>query len=342
MDINKTVKGINIKLNKDKHGLKKTYNIPIFIPHLGCPHTCIFCNQTKITGVATNVGCDDVRAIVEKYLSGLPESGCRIEIAFFGGSFTGLPLDEQEKFLKTANEYSDRIYGIRMSTRPDYISDDVLALAKKYNVKTIELGIQSANDKVLALNERGHTFKDVKAAARLIEKYGIGFGAQIMVGMYGLDPDCDIQTARLTADLNPECVRIYPTLTLCGTKQQELYKDGEYAPYDMETAIITTDSIMRIFEDKNIEIIRVGLHSDESLTSGNIAAGPYHPAFKELVLCRRARELIESDIQSRRLKNCVYSIAVSDRDISAVIGHKRCNAEYFKKKYNIILKIECS
>ena len=104
MDINKTVKGINIKLNKDKHGLKKTYNIPIFIPHLGCPHTCIFCNQTKITGVATNVGCDDVRAIVEKYLSGLPESGCRIESAFFGGSFTGLPLDEQEKFLKTAND----------------------------------------------------------------------------------------------------------------------------------------------------------------------------------------------------------------------------------------------
>ena len=161
--------------------------------------------------------------------------------------------------------------------------------------------------------------------------------------MYGSDPDCDIQTARLTADLNPECVRIYPTLTLCGTKQQELYKDGEYAPYDMETAITTTDSIMRIFEDKNIEIIRARFaFGRKVLTSGNIAAGPYHPAFKELVLCRRARELIESDIQSRRLKNCVYSIAVSDRDISAVIGHKRCNAEYFKKKYNIILKIECS
>ena len=340
MDSNKTVRGIKIKLNKDKYGIKKTYNIPIFIPHLGCPHTCIFCNQTKITGAATNVGIDDVRRITEQYLNDLPKSDCRIEIAFFGGSFTGLPLDEQEKFLKTANEYSDRIYGIRMSTRPDYINDDVLALAKKYKVKTIELGIQSASDNVLKLNERGHTFEDVKSAARLIAEYGIGFGAQIMVGMYGSDPECDIQTARLTAELNPECVRIYPTLTLCGTKQLELYRDGMYIPYDMNTAIETADSMMRIFEDNDIEIIRVGLHSDESLTSGNIAAGPYHPAFKELVLCRRARESIEKDILKRELKNCVYIVGTSDRDVSAVIGHKRCNAEYFKKKYNIILKTE--
>lgn len=336
--MNKTVQGIKIKLNKDKRDTVKKYNIPIFIPHLGCPHTCVFCNQTKITGVSTNVSCDDVRTITEKYLGVLPKSDCRIEIAFFGGSFTGLSLGEQEEFLKTANEYSDRIYGIRMSTRPDYINDDVLKTAKKYNVRTIELGIQSASDEVLRLNERGHTFESVKAAARLISKYGIGFGAQIMTGMYGSTPETDIKTARLTAELNPECVRIYPTLTLCGTKQQELYRRGEYVPYDMDTAIETTDKMMRIFEDNNIEIIRVGLHSDESLTSGNIAAGPYHPAFKELVLCRRARELIEEDIKKRGLKNCVYAVAVSDRDVSAVMGHKRCNAEYFKEKYNIDLK----
>lgn len=340
MEISKTVRGIRIKPKKNKQSLKKTYNIPIFIPHLGCPHTCVFCNQTKITGIGTNVSRDDVRAITERYLSALPKSNCRIEIAFFGGSFTGLSLDEQEIFLKTANEYSDRIYGIRMSTRPDYINDDVLALAQKYNVKTIELGIQSASDEVLKLNERGHTFKDAKAAARLIAKYKIGFGAQVMVGMYGSDPQTDIQTAKLTADLEPECVRIYPTLTLFGTKQYELYRDGVYVPYDMDTAIETTDSMMRIFEDKDIEIIRVGLHSDESLTSGSIAAGPYHPAFKELVLCRRAREAIERDIQKRELKNCVYRVGASDRDISVVIGHRRCNTEYFKQKYNIDLKVE--
>lgn len=335
-----TVQGIKLKLNKDKKGAEKIYNIPIFIPHLGCPHTCIFCNQTKITGVATNVGCDDVRAIAEEYLDSLPKTDCRTEIAFFGGSFTGLPLDEQESFLRTANEYSDRIYGIRMSTRPDYINDDVLTLAKKYNVKTIELGIQSASDRVLRLNERGHSFEDTAAAARLIKSYGIGFGAQVMVGMYGSDPETDMMTALRTSELGPECVRIYPTLTLCGTKQQELYQSGEYRPYDMETAIKVTDNIMRIFEDKDIEIIRVGLHSDESLTSGNIAAGPYHPAFKELVLCKRARALIESDISKRELKNCVYRVGASNKDISVVMGHKRCNAVYFKTKYNIELKID--
>lgn len=318
---------------------QKTYNIPIFIPHEGCPHTCIFCNQTKITGVQTRVTCDDVRKIISDRLSYLPKNGCRIEAAFFGGSFTGLDLELQEKFLKTASEFSDRLDGIRMSTRPDYINKDVLTLAKKYNVRTIELGMQSSDNEVLRLNERGHRFEDTAAAAALISEYKISLGVQVMVGMYGSTPEKDVLTAADAASLNPECARIYPTLTLCGTKLDDLYRQGRYAPYDMETALTVTDKMMRIFEERRIEIIRVGLHSDESLTGGDgICAGPYHPAFRELVLSRRERNRIETEILRLGLKNCVYEAHVPCDMVSVTIGHKRCNAEYFRRKYNIILK----
>lgn len=318
---------------------KKTYNIPIFIPHEGCPHTCVFCNQTKITGVQTHVTCDDVRKIISERLSYLPKDGCRIEAAFFGGSFTGLDLELQENFLKTAAEFSDRLDGIRMSTRPDYINREVLELAKKYDVRTIELGMQSSDDEVLRLNERGHRFENTAAAAALISEYKISLGVQVMVGMYGSDPGKDVLTAADAASLNPACARIYPTLTLSGTKLEELYRNGTYIPYEMETAITVTDKMMRIFEERGIEIIRVGLHSDESLTGGDgICAGPYHPAFRELVLSRRERNRIEAEILRLGLKNCIYEAHVSKDTVSVTIGHKRCNAEYFKRKYNIILK----
>ncbi len=319
----------------------KKYNIPIFISHEGCPHTCVFCNQKKITGVHTKVTVDDVRRIIEDYLKLIPKENRYVEIAFFGGSFTGLPLEIQEEFLKTAEEYKDFTDGIRMSTRPDYINDEVLLLCKRYHVSTIELGLQSAADEVLLLNEREHTFKDTVRAAGLIKSYGISLGLQMMVGMYGSSPEKDIATAISTAALEPECVRIYPTLTLRGTKLEEFYKQGLYTPYSLETAIDTTDKIMKIFEERNIEIIRVGLHSDESLTSqNNITAGPYHPAFRSLVLSKRHREKIEREIIKNHIHDCVYEVYADPCEISDIIGHKRCNAEYFKQKYNIKLKIK--
>lgn len=317
----------------------KKYNIPIFIPHEGCPHTCIFCNQKKITGVHTSVTPDDARKITEEYLGFIPKDNRYVEIAFFGGSFTGLPLELQEEFLKAANEYSEYTNGIRMSTRPDYINEEVLDLCSRYKVRTIELGLQSADDEVLRLNEREHTFAQTIAAAGLIKRYGISLGLQMMIGMYGSTPEKDVATAEKTAALEPECVRIYPTLTLCGTKLEELYKNGEYTPYDIDTAIEVTDKVMRVFERQNIEIIRVGLHSDESLTDGNISAGPYHPAFRELIMSKRRREETEAEIKAKKLSDCVYEICVPKDKVSETIGHKRCNADYFKRKYNIDLKI---
>lgn len=320
----------------------KKYNIPIFIPHEGCPNACVFCNQKKITGVETSVRPDDVRRIIEDYLSFIPKGDRCIEIAFFGGSFTGLPIDLQEEFLKTAAEYSDFVDGVRMSTRPDYINGEVLELCSRYRVRTIELGLQSSSDEVLRLNERGHKFEHTVRAASLIKQSGISLGLQMMVGMYGSTPQTDIDTAYAAAKLEPECVRIYPTLTLDGTRLAELYANGEYKPYDMKTAVDTTDKIMQVFEERGIEIIRVGLHSDESLTEdGNIIAGPYHPAFRELVLSKRHRDRIETEIAERGLSDCVHEVIASRSEVSAIIGHKRSNAEYFKEKYNIMLKVKC-
>lgn len=317
----------------------KKYNIPVFIPHNGCPNDCVFCNQKKITGVQSEVTPDDAESIIKDYLSFLPKGSRHIEIAFFGGSFTGLPLNLQEEFLKVAHKYRRETDGIRMSTRPDYINDDVLTLCKKYNVKTIELGLQSSDDTVLAKNNRGHVFADTVAAASLIKKYGIDLGLQMMIGMYASDPDTDLKTAYDTAALCPVCIRIYPTLTLVGTCLEEYYRCGRYKPYDLQTAISVTDKVMRVFEEKNIEIIRVGLHSDESLTSGSIVAGPYHPAFRELVLCKRQRDKIERDIIKNNLHDCDYAICAAPSEDSVIIGHKRCNAKYFKERYNINLKI---
>lgn len=317
----------------------KKYNIPIFIPHNGCPNDCVFCNQKKITGVQSEVSPEDAEKIIKEYLSFLPKENRNVEIAFFGGSFTGLPLSLQEEFLKVAYKYKEYTDGIRMSTRPDYINDEVLALAKKYNVTAIELGLQSSNDKVLRLNNRGHEFSDTVRASKLIKSYGISLGLQMMIGMYGSDPETDIKTARDTAELCPDCVRIYPTLTLTGTHLEGFYRTGEYTPYSLDEAVELTDKVMRIFEDKNIEIIRVGLHSDESLTSGSIVAGPYHPAFKELVLSKRQRDKIEEAVVRRGVHDCVFEVCAPKGKESEIIGHKSCNAKYFREKYNIDLKL---
>ncbi len=318
----------------------KKYNIPIFIPHEGCPNACVFCNQKKITGIQTTVTCDDVRKIIESFLSYIPKGDANREIAFFGGSFTGLSLDLQEEFLKTAWEYRDFVDGVRLSTRPDKIDDDVLSLLKKYNVKTIELGLQSSDDEVLSLNGRGHTFSQTVKASKLIKSYDIDLGLQMMVGMYGSNPKKDIKTACDVQRLKPKCVRIYPTLVLKNTKLEELYCDKVYIPYDLDVAIDVTDKAMRIFEKDGIEVIRVGLHSDESLTEeGNIVAGPYHPAFRELVLSKRNRNIIEEKIKKDNLKDCELCLTVKKEEMSSVIGHKRCNARYFKENYNIDIRV---
>ncbi|MBQ7960783.1 MAG: radical SAM protein [Clostridia bacterium] len=318
----------------------RKYNLPIFIPHRGCPHDCAFCNQRKITGVDTEITPEYVRILINDFFSTINTENSDVEIAFFGGSFTGLELDTQEGFLSVAAEFSDRISGIRLSTRPDYIDADIIRLLKKYNVTTVELGVQSSNDKVLAKNSRGHSFEDVKKASEMIREAGISLGHQMMLGMYGSTPDTDMQTVRDIIGLSPSCVRIYPVVTLRDTALEKLYNDGVYEPYSVELAAELSKKALIAFRENNIEVIRIGLHSSDELeTDGNVVAGPYHQAFGEIVESLIYRDMIEKEISGKEESSGELLYFCKKGDVSKAVGHKGMNKIYFREKYGVNLKI---
>ncbi len=319
----------------------KRYNIPVFIPHEGCPHDCVFCNQRKITGVVSSVTPEEVEETVKEYLSYLPAQDRYVEVAFFGGSFTGLPLKLQEAFYQAANAFFPQIDGIRLSTRPDYINPEVLSLAKQYGVTMIELGAQSAEDAVLSANHRGHTFKTTCDAVKQIRNAGIGLGLQMMTGMYGSNPEWDKKSAQKIADLNPDCVRIYPVLVLQGTALEELWRQGIYEPQPLEDAVELAKELLLLFRQREIPVIRLGLHAGEDLRQeGTVLAGPFHPAFGELVESRIRRDAIEEALQKTNPLPDLWQVEVWKGEVSKVIGHKRCNVKYFQEKYGVTICVK--
>lgn len=313
---------------------KRKYNIPIFIPHLGCPNSCAFCNQKKITGRETEITPDDVREIIEKSLETIKENS-EVEVAFFGGSFTGLNKELQIEFLKVANEFFPRINGIRLSTRADYIDEEEIYILKKYNVTAVELGVQSTDEDVLRKNLRGHSFSVVKRAAELLCENGFELGLQMMVGMYGSDFEKDIKTAKDIISLKPKTTRIYPTVILKDTKLEELYKKGEYVPYTVEEAVRCAKEICLLFEENNVTILRMGLHSSEELESGAIVDGPYHPAFGEMVKSLIIRDRIEKEILKAGIRNCEFKVRIDKKELSQLMGQKKANYNYFMEKYKV-------
>lgn len=319
----------------------RKYNIPIFIPHEGCPHDCLFCNQRKITGIDSSVSPSDAKRQIAEYLETIPNDKCEIEIAYFGGSFTGLEKNLQREFLEAAASFDDsRITGIRMSTRPDYIDCEVLDQCAKYGVTAIELGVQTTSDRVLTLNKRGHCFSDVKKAAALIHDYGISLGLQMMLGMYGSNPETDLKTCSDIIALAPSCTRIYPTLVLSGTELETLYNKGKYTPYSIETASEIASQCLEKFRENNIDVIRIGLYSSDDLREeGNIIAGPFHPAFGEITENLLYRRKIENEITMHGIKNCTLEIPAAPSEVSKIIGQKRCNKLYFKEKYGVDIKV---
>lgn len=320
----------------------RKYNIPIFIPHEGCPHDCLFCNQQKITGIDSSVSPDDAKRQIAEYLATIPKTECEIEIAYFGGSFTGLDISLQREFLKAAASFGDsRINGIRMSTRPDYISEEILDQCSEFGVTAIELGVQSTNDEVLMLNKRGHCFDDVVHAADMIKRYNIELGLQMMLGMYGSDTNTDLKTCNDIISLTPSCTRIYPTLVLSGTELESLYKSKKYMPYPIDTAAEIAAQCLEKFRENDIDVIRIGLYSSDELRSdGNIVAGPFHPAFGEIVENLIYRRKIEKTIIEKELRDTRLRIPAKPSEVSKIIGQKRCNKIYFKQKYNIDIILE--
>lgn len=326
--------------------MKKNYVIPIFVPHLGCPNDCTFCNQKKISGQKKNITSLDVSNTIEYYLSNFKNGDKNVEVAFFGGSFTGIDKKIQEELLSAAYAYIEngKVDSIRVSTRPDYIDKDILKLLKKYKVRTIELGVQSTNDFILNKCRRGHNFEDVKRASKLIRKNKFVLGHQMMVGLPESTKKDEIKTAKDLIKLRPQMVRIYPVLVIKDTKLEEEYINGEYIPNTLEQAVDTCSELIKMFEKKNIEVIRVGLQSTDEICNpenekSQVVAGPYHPAFRQLVESRILYDDISNQI--KRLNNKVKKIkvAVNNDYLNCLIGHKKENITRIKDIYDIDMEV---
>ena len=304
-------------------------NISVFVPHVGCPHTCSFCNQRTITGTDKIPHGEDVKKICEKAMCEISDYE-NTEIAFFGGSFTAVPREYMIELLESAKPFvgKGKFKGIRISTRPDYINEEILEILENYGVTSIELGAQSMSDKVLEMNERGHSSGDVEIASELIKRYGFELGLQMMVGLYGSTEDDEIHTVNEIIRLKPETVRIYPVVILEGTKLGELYKSGVYKPFSFEKVIGLTSSFMADFSDNGIKVIKVGLHSSEFVEE-QMLGGFYHPALREIcegrIYLEKLKKIIGSDVKSA-------VVSVPSKNLSKAVGQKKCNIEYFLEK----------
>ncbi|CEN76587.1 radical SAM protein [[Clostridium] sordellii] len=313
--------------------------IPIFVPHRGCPHDCIFCNQKKITGVSTDITSDDVRNIIEEYLKTI-DKDASVEVAFFGGSFTAIDIDIQRNLLSVAKEYVDKniIDDIRMSTRPDCINDEILTMLKEYKVSIIELGVQSLDDKVLIDSVRGHSDKDVFESAELIKKYGINLGLQMMIGLPSDTEEKCIYTAKKFIDLKPDCVRVYPTLVVKETGLEKLLQENKYNPFSLEESIDIVKKVLVLFYINNVNVIRVGLQATEDIAIGKeVLAGPYHPAYRELVESKMYGDYIEYLIKKYNAKKNI-DVLVNKKNVSRILGNKKSNVKNLKEKYGVLLK----
>lgn len=308
-------------------------NIPVFVSHLGCPNDCIFCDQKKITGVSRGYDFDGARKKIEDSLKTAPHDS-EIEIAFFGGSFTGIEMEYQNNYLEIAQSFmgDKRIKGIRLSTRPDYINEEILDNLKKHSVRTIELGVQSMDDKVLEMNKRNLTAQATVYAANLIKSYGFVLGLQMMTGMYASDVDKDINTACEIIKLSPAMVRIYPTVAISGTRLYELYLKGEYTPYSLEKTVDLCAVLYDMFEENNIKVIRGGLMSSSEIKEGKVV-GPYHSSFGELVASKRYYKKIKASLEGKDIKNKEVVIYSEKNKVSQILGNKLSNINILKKEY---------
>ncbi|MCR6544201.1 elongator complex protein 3 [Dehalobacterium formicoaceticum] len=317
-------------------GRAKKHILPFFIPHLGCPHQCIFCNQHHVSGSSGFPSDDEIAAAIRTWDRAEPP-----EIAFYGGSFSGLDFSWQRYFLTPAFQAlkEKKISGIRISTRPDYINPQILTFLKSFGVNTIELGVQSLDDQVLACAERGHTGKDVLDALDLLKKEGFITGVQLMPGLPGDSPHKCIQGSLTLARFQPNLARIYPALVLKDTFLHKLFLEGSYQPLSLQEAVEISRDMLAIFRLFGVEVIRTGLQPTKDLTPGEqLAAGPFHPAFGELVAAALVREhltVLIRDFMTGRSEKIII-LWGSPRDCSLMAGHKKENVIFLKDQFHLL------
>lgn len=317
--------------------MQKHINIPYFVPHEGCPYTCAFCSQRKITGVSRSNIANEEREQFHKTVQqslATAHSGAFVEIAFFGGSFTGIELGRMEQLLGWAYEYikTGSVQGIRISTRPDYINTKILDTLKHYGVTSIELGVQSMSDSVLYACDRGHTAADTVAAAKLIKQYGFSLGCQIILGLPESNRETEAMTASEIVALGADCARIYPILVIEGTKLFEMRAKGSYAPPSIDELVLSGAKCLRIFLDSGVKVLRMGLQSSKELSK----SAEYEPAYGELVWNKLYLDELDKTLQSKiPLDDAFVTIAIKQGDISKAVGQNKKNTEYLKKKFGI-------
>jgi radical SAM enzyme (TIGR01210 family) len=317
---------------------KKHYIIPIFVPHKGCPHDCIFCNQKKITGQIDEVTAEEVRIKIEHYLATIPKGDNYIEAAFYGGSFTAISLDYQEQLLKAAYGYlkAGSIANIRISTRPDCIDISILKNLKKYGVGIVELGVQSMDDAVLKLCNRGHSSEDVVIATRLLKEFGFSVGVQMMIGLPCDSEEKALNTAKELIALKPDIARIYPALVIKNTYMEEMYLSGEYQPLSLNAAVELSKRLLILFEGNGINVIRIGLQPTENISSGrDVVAGPFHPSIRHLVESLLYRDMAAYLLEKAEVKQSIITLKVNPKNISEMVGYKRSNIDFVKSKFFI-------
>lgn len=316
---------------------KRHFTIPVFIPMEACPFHCIFCDQYRISGKTVKPSSSEVVNILNQHLSTLPLKNAEIEVGFFGGTFTGLPPEEQRSYLQSVTPFieSGRIQGIRLSTRPDFISAEILALLKEYPVKTIELGAQSMDDEVLKRSGRGHTAADTVNASAMILKAGFSLGLQMMIGLPGDSPERSVATAKKIAALGATETRIYPVIVIRNTPLEDLFLKGSFIPPDLEEAILITKNVVRIFDEENVRIIRIGLHPSEGLLNRtDYVAGPFHPSFRELVMTSAWTDRLSTLLNDKPGE--LVTIRVNPADLHPAIGYYGKNRKILEKHFRTV------
>ena len=324
---------------------EKHANIPIFIPHLGCPNQCVFCNQKIISGVE-DFAASSVIPQIEQAISTIDFLNTEAEIAFFGGSFTGIDYSLMCELLEIAYSYvqTGKVSSIRLSTRPDYIDDKILKTLKRYGVGTIELGLQSMCDNVLQKSKRGHLSNTSVNACKMIVDYGFDLVGQMMIGL----PDSTLEDELYTAEQIVKCgakgARIYPTVVLCQTELKDYCESGVYTPLSTDEAVYRSKEVAKIFLKNDVTIIRIGLHASENLVSEDTYyAGPNHSALGELVYGEIYYDVLDAALDGicREINNEIITVKVPVGATSKIIGQKKKNVVRLKDKYGFLsLKIE--
>ncbi len=314
----------------------KHYNIPIFLPELACPYRCVYCNQYSITGLNNFVKPEDVKNIIDSHLASFKEENRFVEVAFFGGNFTGLPVKMQNDYLEVVQPYLDKnlIHGIRCSTRPDYISLQRVKEIKHLGMRNIELGAQSTNDEVLKHCKRGHSYKDIEEASQIILSEGITLGLQMMIGLPFDSEEKDFQTAKDIVNLGAKETRIYPCIVVKDTELEKMYRQNVYKSLSIEKAIEISSKLYSYFVENQVKVLRIGLHTSDELDNEAYVAGPYHKNFAEMVFSHIWREKLTQTLKQTQTKDIIINVPASQ--INHAIGWNGENKKLLLEQFRSV------